>query len=102
LAKQEIMRGRTEKIAKIEWWDSVSGCSPLYPVFWVSFFSGGVVSYRWVPYGFEGFAKIPKLTWVFVVIAVLVISCSNCNTRLLTCWKARKNTNDAGRREELE
>jgi hypothetical protein len=62
LAKQEIMHGRTEKIAKIEWWDSL--LSPLYPV--VVFGLVFIVGY----YGFEG--KIP--TWVFVVIAVLSLA----------------------------
>jgi len=62
LAKQEIMHGRTEKMAKIEWWDSL--LSPLYPV--VVFGLVFIVGY----YGFEG--KIP--TWVFVVIAVLSLA----------------------------
>jgi hypothetical protein len=62
LAKQEILHGRTEKIAKIEWWASL--LSPLYPV--VVLGLGVIVGY----YGFEG--KIP--TWVFVVIAVVSLA----------------------------
>ncbi len=62
LAKQEILHGRTEKIAKIEWWASL--LSPLYPVF--VFGLVFIVGY----YGFEG--KIP--TWGFVVIGVLSLA----------------------------
>jgi len=64
LAKQEIMHGRTEKIAKIEWWDSL--LSPLYLIVFFGF------AFIFVHYGFEGLAKIP--TWVFVVIAVLSLA----------------------------
>jgi hypothetical protein len=64
LAKQEIMHGRTEKIAKIEWWDSFA-----YPLYLVVFL--GLV-FVLVHYGFEGLAKIP--TWVFVVIAALSLA----------------------------
>jgi len=64
LAKQKIMHGRTEKIAKIEWWDSLA-----YPLYLVVFL--GLV-FILVHYGFEGLAKIP--TWVFVVIAVLSLA----------------------------
>jgi general stress protein CsbA len=62
LAKQEIMHGRTEKIAKIEWWASV--LSPFYPVVVLGLVV--IVGY----YGFEG--KIP--TWVFVVIAAVSLT----------------------------
>ena len=64
LAKQEIMHGRTEKIAKIEWWDSL--LSPLYLVVYF----GLVFIFGY--YGLEGLAEIP--TWVFVVIAVLSLA----------------------------
>lgn len=62
LAKQEILHGRTEKIAKIEWWASL--LSPLYPVVVFGFV---LILVR---YGFEG--KIP--TWVFVVIGVVSLA----------------------------
>ena len=64
LAKQEIMHGRTEKIAKIKWWDSL--LSPLYLVVFL-----GLV-FILVYYDFEGLAKIP--TWAFVVIAALLLA----------------------------
>jgi hypothetical protein len=64
LAKQEIMHGRTEKIAKLEWWDSLA-----YPLYLVLFFGFALIL---VHYGFEGLAKIP--TWVFVVIGVLSLA----------------------------
>ena len=64
LAKQEIMHGRTEKIAKIEWWDSLA-----YPLYLVVFLG---LAFVLVHYGFEGLAKIP--TWVFVVIAALSLA----------------------------
>jgi hypothetical protein len=69
LAKQEIMHGRTEKIAKIEWWGELVGV-PLY--FFILF--GLVLLFG--HYGFEGvfesLAKIP--TWVYTVIAVLSLT----------------------------
>jgi type VI protein secretion system component VasF len=64
LAKQEIMHGRTEKIAKIEWWVSLA-----YPLYLVIFFG---LAFILVYYGFEGLEKIP--TWVFVVIAVVSLA----------------------------
>jgi len=65
LAKQEIMHGRTEKIAKIEWWGELIA-TPLYFVVFL-----GLV-FILVHYGFEGLAKIP--TWAFVVIAALLLA----------------------------
>jgi hypothetical protein len=64
LAKQEIMHGRTEKIAKIEWWGEL--LSPFYPIVFFGFM------FILVHYGLEGLAKIP--TWVFVVIALLSLA----------------------------
>jgi len=65
LAKQKIMHGRTEKIAKIEWWGELLGV-PLYFVFLIG------LAFFLVNYGYEGLAKIP--TWVFVVIAVVSLA----------------------------
>jgi len=70
LAKQKIMRGRTEKIAKIEWWDQLVGV-PLFYVFWVSFLSGGALLFAYLSFG--GFAKIPKLTWFALGLLVLAV-----------------------------
>jgi uncharacterized membrane protein (DUF485 family) len=64
LAKQMMMHGRTEKLAKIKWWDSL--LSPLYLVVYF----GLVFIFGY--YGLEGLAEIP--TWVFVVIAVLSLA----------------------------
>jgi len=64
LAKQEIMHGRTEKIAKIEWWGELA--FPLYIVI-----PAGIMFFL-MNYGYEGLAKIP--TWVFVVIAVVSLA----------------------------
>jgi len=64
LAKQEIMHGRTEKIAKIEWWGELAFPLPLV------IFSG--IMFFLINYGYESLAKIP--TWVFWVIAVVSLA----------------------------
>ena len=64
LAKQEIMHGRTEKIAKIDWWGEL-----LYPLYFVV--PAGLVFF-FMNYGLEILEKIP--TWVFVVIAVVSLA----------------------------
>ena len=70
LAKQEIMHGRTEKIAKIEWWGELIA-APLFWVFWVSFFF--VLIYLLFD------AKIPKLTlflmgivWLLTIVNAII------------------------------
>ena len=72
LAKQEIMHGRTEKIAKIEWWGGL--IATLSHVLSFAFFS---VIFRFI---FEDFAEIHKLilslgiiclsAFVFAIIAI--------------------------------
>jgi hypothetical protein len=42
LAKQEIMHGRTEKIAKIEWWGELIA-APLFSVFFYGFAIGMLI-----------------------------------------------------------
>jgi len=76
LAKQEIMHGRTEKIAKIEWWGELIA-TPLYYLVWVSFFSGGILFLAYNVFG--GFTKIPKLTlfllgfvWVLMIVNAII------------------------------
>jgi len=64
LAKQEIMHGRTEKIAKMEWWGELG--YPLYIVI-----SSGFMFFL-MNYGYEGLAKIP--IWVFWIIAVVSLA----------------------------
>jgi len=70
LAKQEIMHGRTEKIAKIEWWGELIAAS-LFWFFWVSFFF--VLLYLL----YDG--KIPKLTlflmgivWLLTIVDAII------------------------------
>jgi len=72
LAKQEIMHGRTEKIAKLEWWGELIA-TPLFYVLWVAFFS--VIIYLLS----GGFAKMPKLTlfllgivWLLTIVNAII------------------------------
>ena len=72
LAKQEIMYGRTEKMAKLEWWGELIA-TPLFSVLWVSIFS--VIIYLL----FEEFGGIPKLTlfllgilWLLVIVNAII------------------------------
>jgi hypothetical protein len=65
LAKQEIMHGRTEKIAKIEWWGNLLAI-PLYYVV-----VAAIMFIMW-HYGPEKLEKIP--TWVYMGIALLPIT----------------------------
>ena len=76
LAKQEIMHGRTEKIAKIEWWGDLLA-TPLFYLFWVSFFSGIILFLAYNIFG--GFARIPKLTlfllgfvWLLMIVNAMI------------------------------
>jgi hypothetical protein len=72
LAKQEIMHGRTEKIAKIEWWGDLLATS-LYYFFWGLLFSGLILLWAYFSYG--EFEKIPKLTFFLLgLVWVLVIA----------------------------
>ena len=70
LSKQEIMHGRTEKIAKIEWWDQLVSV-PLFYVLLGSIFSGVFLFLAYNIFG--GFAKIPKLTLFLLGILWLLL-----------------------------
>jgi hypothetical protein len=76
LAKQEIMHGRTEKIAKIEWWGDLLTV-PFFYLFWGTLFTGVILFVAYL--SFEGFAKIPKLTlfllgimWLLMVVSAMI------------------------------
>jgi hypothetical protein len=60
LAKQEIMHGRTEKIAKIEWWGELL-FTPIIIILMSGMFAGFILFFAYNIYG--SFTKIPKLTW---------------------------------------
>jgi hypothetical protein len=66
LAKQEIMHGRTEKIAKIEWWGELIA-TPLFSVFFYGFAIGMLILVFYI----EGFKEIPKFTWFLLGLIVL-------------------------------
>ncbi len=66
LAKQEILHGRTEKIAKIEWWGELIA-APLVSVFFYGFVIGMLV----LGYYIVGFKEIPKFTWFLLGLIVL-------------------------------
>ncbi len=76
LAKQEIMHGRTEKIAKIEWWGELIAAPLSYVVFGLVF--SGVILFLTYD-SFVGFAKIPKLTlfllgilWLLLIVRAVI------------------------------
>jgi hypothetical protein len=76
LAKQEIMHGRTEKIAKIEWWGKLIAAPLSYVVFGLIF--SGVILFLTYD-NFVGFAKIPKLTlfllgilWLLLIVSAMI------------------------------
>jgi hypothetical protein len=68
LAKQTIMHGRTEKIAKIEWWGELVFTSIGFILVY------GLIAgfFLFAAYDFYGgFTKIPKLTWFALGLLVL-------------------------------
>jgi hypothetical protein len=68
LAKQEIMHGRTEKIAKIEWWGELV----FTPIGFILVFGMIAGIFLFAAYNiYEGFTKIPKLTWFALGLLVL-------------------------------
>ncbi len=76
LAKQEILHGRTEKIAKIEWWGNLLA-TPLFYVFLGALFSGVFLFLAYNIFG--GFARIPKLTlfllgilWLLLIVSAMI------------------------------
>jgi hypothetical protein len=70
LAKQEIMYGRTEKIAKLQWWGELLSTPVRYILFYV-LFSGIILFGSYNIYG--SFARIPKLTWFLLGIMGLLV-----------------------------
>jgi hypothetical protein len=70
LAKQEIMHGRTEKIAKIEWWGELV----FTPIGFILVYGMIVGIILFVAYNIhEDFTKIPKLTWFALGLLVLAV-----------------------------
>jgi len=76
LAKQTIMHGRTEKIAKIEWWGELIA-APLVYVFFGLIYAGVIL--LWVHIFYKDFAKIPKLTlfllgilWLLLIVSAMI------------------------------
>jgi len=70
LAKQKIMYGRTEKIAKIEWWGEFL-FTPVRYILFYAFLSGIILFGSYDIYG--SFARIPKLTWFLLGIMGMLI-----------------------------
>ena len=76
LAKQTIMHGRTEKIAKIEWWGELIA-APLVYVFF-GLISTGVTLF-WVHLFYKDFAKVPKfilfllgILWLLLIVSAMI------------------------------
>jgi hypothetical protein len=68
LAKQEIMHGRTEKIAKIEWWGELV----FTPIGFILVYGMIVGLFLFAAYNVHGgFTKIPKLTWFALGLLIL-------------------------------
>lgn len=68
LAKQEILHGRTEKIAKIEWWGELV----FTPIGFILVYGMIVGIFLFIAYNIHGgFTKIPKLTWFALGLLVL-------------------------------
>jgi hypothetical protein len=66
LAKQEIMHGRTEKIAKIEWWGELIA-APILSVFFYGFFIGIIILFH-----YDGQSiKMPKHIWFLLGVIVV-------------------------------
>jgi hypothetical protein len=64
LAKQEIMHGRTERLAKIEWWGELIA-TPLFSVFFYGFVIGMLILFL------VSFKEVPKFTWFLLGLIVL-------------------------------
>jgi hypothetical protein len=66
LAKQKIMRGRTEKLAKLEWWGELIA-TPLFSVFFYGFAIGLLILFH-----YDGSSiKMSKFTWFLLGLLVL-------------------------------
>ncbi len=76
LAKQKIMHGRTEKIAKIEWWGELIATPLSYVVLGLGF-SGIILLWAYLSY--EDFAKMPKfilfllgIVWLLIIVDAMI------------------------------
>jgi hypothetical protein len=90
LAKQEIMHGRTEKIAKIEWWGKLIA-APLSYVVWVALFSVMIYLFS------GGFERMPKLT-LFLLGIVWLLTIVNAITQVYFLLEGKKEYE--GRKKE--
>ena len=66
LSKQEIMHGRTEKIAKIEWWGELIA-APLVS----AFFYGSIIGILILLHYSGSFIKMSKFTWFLLGLLLL-------------------------------
>jgi hypothetical protein len=76
LAKQEILHGRTEKIAKIEWWGELIA-APLSRIFFGLIFTGIILS--WAYFSFKDFTRMPKfilfslgIIWLLAIVDAMI------------------------------
>ena len=90
LAKQEILHGRTEKIAKIEWWGKLIA-APLSYVVWVALFSVMIYLFS------GGFERMPKLT-LFLLGIVWLLTIVNAITQVYFLLEGKKEYE--GRKKE--
>ena len=70
------MHGRTEKIAKIEWWGELIAI-PLFYVVLGLIFTGVILG--WVHLSYEDFAKMPKfilfllgILWLLIIVDAMI------------------------------
>jgi hypothetical protein len=92
LAKQEIMQGKTENIAKIAWWGNLLAIPLYYFVF------AAIMFIMW-HYGPERLEKIP--TWVYIGIALLPIT-ATIGIQTYYYLEGKKEYERRKKEEELE
>ncbi len=92
LTKQEIMHGKTEKIAKIAWWGNLLAI-PLY------YFVVAAIMFIVWHYGPERLEKIP--TWVYIGIALLPIT-ATIGIQTYYYLEGKKEYERRKKEEELE
>jgi hypothetical protein len=96
LAKQEIMHGRTEKIAKIKWWGDLLA-TPLYYLVWGTVFSGGTLLSAYLIFG--GFARIPKLT-LFLLGILWLLTIANAAVETYFLLEGKKEYENRKKEEK--
>ena len=76
LAKQDIMHGRTEKIAKMEWWGELIA-APFSRIFFGLIFSGIILFGAYL--SFEDFTRMPKfilfslgIIWLLAIVDAMI------------------------------